>query len=81
MNAAEKRTFIKDLIRSTEKTVLEAVSAMPDNWDGIELREYIAEKFCDSSYLHSHFWQPSHRKEYRKRAKEYENEIITNRKL
>ena len=83
MTAAEKSVFITDLIRSTEKTVLEAVSAMPDNWDGIELREYIADKFADSTsnYLHTRFWHPTQRKEFRKRSKDYENEIITNRLL
>ena len=83
MTKAEKRAFIRDLIWSTEKTVLEAVSAMPENWDGIELREYIAEKFADSTnnYLHSHLWQPTKDKAYRRRSKDYENEIITNRLL
>jgi hypothetical protein len=74
MTQAEKLVFIQDLIRSVEKTVVEAIPAMPEEWDGIELREYLAGKFAESSILYR-------RDHLRKRAKDYANEITVNRKL
>ena len=41
MNKAEKCKFVNDLMTGITKTVLSKIDAMPDSWDGVELREYI----------------------------------------
>lgn len=45
MTPADKRKFIKSLCDSTRDHILGKVDAMPDNWDGHELRRYIADEF------------------------------------
>jgi hypothetical protein len=50
MNKPDKQQFIRDLVASVQRTVLEAVDHMPEEWDGIELRQYLADKFVDSTF-------------------------------
>lgn len=45
LNAEQKREFINDLIESVKETILGNVPNMPEDWDGNELRRYIADKF------------------------------------
>jgi hypothetical protein len=45
MNAREKRRFVNELIGSVRTTILKRVAAMPEEWDGHELRRYIADQF------------------------------------
>jgi len=68
MTAADKKRFVRELFSSVQRTVLENVAKMPEEWDGHELRQYIADKFdgCISDFMH--------RGGARKRA--YENEIV-----
>jgi hypothetical protein len=44
MTPSEKRLFIRDLCNGLRDSVLKAVPHMPAEWDGHELREYIAWK-------------------------------------
>ncbi len=41
----DKKRFINDLIRSVKKSILVKVKEMPDEWDGIELRQFIVDYF------------------------------------
>ena len=43
--SAGKAEFISELIDRVKADILANVSRMPDQWDGLELRRYIAEKF------------------------------------
>lgn len=52
MTRKEKRQFITDLCRSIKKESLAKVPSMPENWDGLELRQYLADKFDDSRMNH-----------------------------
>jgi len=45
MNKAQKIEFINELIDNVKSDVLEKVERMPDNWNGFELRWYLADKF------------------------------------
>jgi hypothetical protein len=45
MKASEKRKFIRSFVGSIQKEALSKVAAMPEDWDGIELRVYLADKF------------------------------------
>lgn len=64
----EKRIFIHELIETVKKTVLENVDKMPEEWDGFELREYIAYKFKEAAF----YKMPT------KRTKAYKNAILVN---
>lgn len=65
MTKKDKRRFIRELIGSVKKTVLANVDKMPEEWDGIELREYVADKFTESKAA------PSER-----RFRDYRNEVL-----
>lgn len=45
MTREEKKRFVKNLCDSVRDTVLESVEKMPDEWDGHEIRAYLAEHF------------------------------------
>jgi hypothetical protein len=45
MTKDEKLQFIGDLIATVRASIVERVDEMPEEWDGIELRRYIADKF------------------------------------
>lgn len=47
MRRNEKRRFIQSLCSSVAKAAQGAVSQMPAEWDGFELRELLAELFDD----------------------------------
>lgn len=72
MKLEEKRKFVKDLIGSVQASILMAVESMPEKWNGIELREYIAETFARHSDTAK--WD-------KRRYAEYRNEIVVNSKL
>ena len=44
MNRKEQRTFITQLVNNVKKQMLQ--KKLPAEWDGLELRWYIAEKFA-----------------------------------
>jgi hypothetical protein len=44
MEKADKLRFIDDLIANMKASVVAAVDAMPEDWDGHEIRKYIADK-------------------------------------
>jgi hypothetical protein len=68
MTAAEKKRFIRDLIATVQKDVLAKVPAMPEEWDGHELRQYVADKF-DGATSHLIFRGG-------RRKRDYENEVL-----
>lgn len=45
MTRDEKLQFIRDLTATVIFDIIAKVDEMPDEWDGIELRRYIADKF------------------------------------
>lgn len=69
MTKANKRKFIRELVGSVKKTALANVDKMPENWDGIELREYIADKFAESKAMPS-------RPYMKQRVSDYRNEVL-----
>jgi hypothetical protein len=69
MDKAEKRRFIEDLCDSIKQSVVDSISKMPEEWNGVELRELIADKARYSAYL-------LQQKNNRKRLKSYRNEVL-----
>jgi hypothetical protein len=65
LTAHEKQEFIKDLIGSVQDSILSSVMRMPDDWDGHELRQFIANKFANETTGISG-----------KRLKEFRNECL-----
>ena len=51
MNYDEKRRFIVELVNAVEATILSKACIMPDEWDGIELRQYIADCFRHEAHF------------------------------
>jgi len=50
MTRDEKLRFIRAMCNEVRNIALEAVEFMPDEWDGHELRQYLADKFaCEVS--------------------------------
>jgi hypothetical protein len=45
MNRDEKEEFVRGLIREVEKDVLSLLAHVPEDWDGHELRNLIADTF------------------------------------
>ena len=75
MTRNEKKKFIRDLAKTTIKTALANVSRMPDEWDGHELRAYLAEKFADNVITVGRTGH--YGKTYRARTKAYNNDVLT----
>lgn len=78
MNLTEKRRFIRSLTKAVTANLIASVSQMPPEWDGIELRELIADKFDNERILstRSHCLSSSHLTDKR-RLRAYRNEKLT----
>jgi hypothetical protein len=46
MDAKQKKKFIKDLTAAVRDNLLAKVKDMPEEWDGHELRQLLADKFA-----------------------------------
>lgn len=68
----EQRRFVKELRARIENTLLDHIKngRIPENWDGIELRELIADTADRSRAGHDTFG--------RQRLKDYRNTVIVN---
>ena len=69
MNKQEKREFIDSILDMTRGWMIARLDVYPENWDGLELRQLIAD-FAQE--------QIAYVKMDRKRKKEYENTRIVN---
>jgi hypothetical protein len=68
MTRTEQRTFIRELISNVKEDLLSNVSSVPDTWDGHELRQWIADRFAESSFS---------LKQNKRRYRDYRNVIST----
>ena len=50
MSKKEQRQFVKELNASVMATMRERFARIPKEWTGIELRQYMADMFADSTY-------------------------------
>ena len=46
MDSNEKQRFIEDLTATVCGEIINNIPKMPEDWDGIELRQYIADRFA-----------------------------------
>jgi hypothetical protein len=70
MTRDDQDRFVRELCGSIEIKTREAIHAgrIPDHWDGVELREYLARRFADASYV----WK----RQSRQRKREFENYLL-----
>lgn len=68
MNSKDKKRFITNLCNSVKLELISKIGKMPENWDGIELRELICDKFKNETYLGND--------KKSKRFKDYQNEVL-----
>lgn len=76
MTKAEKRKFLRELTSNVLKDVLAKVDQMPDEWDGIELRRYLADRFEAASIKLPGSKFGGERKAMRSRYRAYRNEVL-----
>lgn len=66
MNKDEQRAFVTELINNVKEDLLSNVKRVPEDWDGHELRQWIADRFQAASYT---------LKEQRSRYRAYKNAV------
>jgi hypothetical protein len=78
LTPAQQRNFVKDLTASIRDSVVNAISAgnVPAEWDGHELRCYLADRFEQDAKMSAIRKEPRSR-----RAREYRNTIQTSSTL
>ncbi len=45
MTKAQQKKFVKDLLKDTTQALMNHAEHWPGGWDGVELRELVADKF------------------------------------
>jgi len=70
---AEQRRFVRELVANVEEDLLRNVKNVPDNWDGHELRQWIADEFQKSSWMMKE-------KHNRRRYRDYRNDVLVMRR-
>ena len=68
MNAQEKKQFIEALTDTIVNKLAANVDQMPDEWDGAELRQLLADKFTEANSI----------KMAGKRMRNYRNTVMNN---
>ena len=58
--------FVRDIIESIKRQILATIEDIPDEWDGIELRQYICDYICGSLRV----------KMDKKRKRNYNNDVV-----
>jgi hypothetical protein len=66
MTKVEQRKFIRELVGNVRKDLLKQVPLIPATWDGHELRQFIADRFQESSWT---------LKENKRRYRDYQNDV------
>ncbi len=62
-----KKTFIRNNLRDCAKLLVGMVERMPEDWDGMEMREFIADFFDGERYM----GHPYKKREFSKRLRRY----------
>lgn len=50
MTRTEQIRFVRDLTGQVKNSLLADIGRVPEEWDGHELRQWIADRFQESSY-------------------------------
>lgn len=68
MNRKEQKIFVNNIIKNVKDHLIKDLKKIPDNWDGLELRWFIAD----------HFNLIVFEKKNNKRRREYLNYMLVN---
>jgi len=71
MSPDAKLRLIETMCDNVKRVAMNRVQYMPDNWDGLELREYLAELFEQDTLLRRRKGSD------RKRWRDYRNDVVT----
>lgn len=74
LTQSQKRKIVRQLVNAVRDDILAVIPKMPEEWDGIELREYIADSFAKQTHLSGRmYWgdMAGSRNADRKRLREY----------
>lgn len=71
MNLPEKTEFIANLCNSVRDGLISRAPEMPPEWDGMELRELLADLFARECFMRYN------KPRYRKRLRDFLNELHT----
>lgn len=74
MTKAGKRKFMRELCRNVLAGALAHVENMPDEWNGVELRYYMADRFAVQAVTYSRGPDRAGQRRYR----EYKNTVLVN---
>jgi len=69
MSRAEQKRFIQELMESVQRSMLEELHKVPEDWDGFELRWWL--EYCFERCSPHRRWS-----DRKKRYKAFKNEII-----
>ena len=64
MNLVEKDKFVHDILDDLKKEILIRVDRMPENWDGNEIRQFIAD-YYSQHYVFGTALSGSRKKDYK----------------
>ena len=67
MTRQEQRKFVKEVIDSVSKDIVEKLPKVPEEWDGRELRQFVADNFALATWA---------LKEDKTRYRDYKNEVV-----
>ncbi len=56
MTKQDQTRIINELFDGAKRTLLTRVSAMPEGWDGFEIRRYVADYFAEQASMGHHAW-------------------------
>ena len=70
LSKQEKEKLLKDFIGNVQKSMLEKLDRVPEDWDGHELREWVGETF--------YFERTQAMARDKKRLKKYKNDVLVN---
>ena len=73
MDREDKKRFIKDLTADVAEELIDKIPQMPESWDGMEIRELLAQKFVDSCLMSRGV---ENRRQFKGRLSEFRNEVI-----
>ncbi len=69
MTRKQQRHFVRELISAVHKEILAKLPNVPEEWDGHELRQLIADHFQASSFT---------LRQWKRRLRDYRNAVIVN---
>lgn len=61
MKKDEQKQFIHDLISAVEGEMMDSLPRIPEHWEGIELRNWIADRFSRQVWRN---WSKAEQKDY-----------------